>query len=172
MSFNLQNKQVKKGMIGEELIKYFLCNIKDESFIKFNHNHKYDIKTNIGKYEIKTDSNYIKYNSVFCEFMSNNKNSGINTTEANYYIFVCPNNILYEMNIIYIFETTKLKNIIEANKTKLLIKNAPCRDYNNNIYSINKGYILPKTLINENAFKHEIKLKEHEQLFNIINELI
>ena len=62
--------------------------------------------------------------------------------------------------------------MIEANKRKLLIKNAPCRDYNNNIYSINKGYILPATLINENAIKYEIKLKEHEQLFNIINELI
>jgi hypothetical protein len=104
--------------------------------------------------------------------MSNNKPSGIETTKANYYIFVCPNNILYEMNIIYVFETIKLKNMIEANKSKLLIKNAPCRDYNNNVYSINKGYILPKTLINENAFKYEIKLKEHEQLFNIINELI
>ena len=172
MSFNINNEQVKKGMVGEELIKYFLCNIKDETFIKFNHNHKYDIKTNKGKYEIKTDSNYIKYNSVFCEFMSNNKNSGIETTKANYYIFVCPNNILYEMNIIYVFETIKLKNMIEANKSKLLIKNAPCRDYNNNIYSINKGYILPEFLIKETAIKYEIILKEHEQLFNIINELI
>ena len=172
MSFNINNEQVKKGLIGEEIIKFFLCNIKEETFIKFNHNYKYDIKTNKGKYEIKTDSNYIKYNSIFCEFMSNNKPSGIETTKADFFIFVCPNNILYEMNIIYIFETIKLKNIIEANKTKLLIKNAPCRDYNNNIYSINKGYILPKILINENAFKYEIKLKEHKQLFNIINELI
>jgi hypothetical protein len=104
--------------------------------------------------------------------MSNNKNSGINTTEANYYIFVCPNNILYEMNIIYVFETIKLKNMIEANKSKLLIKNAPCRDYKNNIYSINKGYIFPEFLIKETAIKYEIILKEHEQLFNIINELI
>ena len=109
MSFNINNEQVKKGMIGEELIKYFLCNIQDETFIKFNHNHKYDIKTNKGKYEIKTDSNYIKYNSVFCEFMSNNKPSGIETTKENYYIFVCPNNILYKKNQIFVFETIKLK---------------------------------------------------------------
>ena len=54
----------------------------------------------------------------------------------------------------------------------IIIKNAPCRDYNNNIYSINKGYIIHEYLLKEHAIKHIINLKEHEQLFNIINELI
>ena len=172
MSFNINNEQVKKGMIGEELIKYFLCNIKEETFIKFNHNYKYDIKTNKGKYEIKTDSNYIKYNSIFCEFMSNNKPSGIETTKADFFIFVCPNNIKYEVNYIYIFEISILKNLIEKYKSKLLIKNAPCRDYKNNIYSLNMGYIIPENILNKFAIKHTLNLNDYNDLYNIIVELI
>ena len=172
MSYNINNEQVQKGLIGEEIIKFFLCNIKEETFIKFNHNNKYDIKTNKGKYEIKTDSNYKKYNSVFCEFMSNNKPSGIATTEAKYYIFVCPNNIKYEINYIYIFETSILKNIIESKEYKLLIRNAPCKDYKNNIYGLNMGYIIQENILNKYAIKHTLNLNDYNDLYNIIVELI
>jgi hypothetical protein len=168
--YNINNEQVKKGLIGEAIVKYLLCNIKDEEFIKFNHDDKYDIKTNKGKYEIKTDSNYKKYNSVFCEFMSNNKLSGIQTTKADYYIFVCPNNNFYEINYIYIFEINILKYVIE--KYNPFKRNAPCRDYKNNIYSINIGYIIPKKYLNEYATKHIININEHDDLNKIITELI
>ena len=109
MSYKENNSLVKNGIVGENITKYFLCNIKDETFIKFNHDYKFDIKTNKGTYEIKTDNNFIKYNSFFCEFMSNNKPSGINTTESDYYIFIGPNNEKFERTYIFLIETNKLK---------------------------------------------------------------
>jgi hypothetical protein len=170
--YSINDKQVKKGMIGEELIKYYLCNIKQETFINFNNTYEYDIKTNKGTYEIKTDSNYIKFNSVFCEFLSNNKKSGINTTNANFYIFVCPNNNFYEINYIYEIEINVLKILIEKYEEILVIKNAPCRDYKNNIYSLNMGYIIPEYILNEYAIKYTLKLDDYEDLYKLIRELI
>jgi hypothetical protein len=96
--FNKNNKLVKYGIKGELISKFYIEYVKEEIFLKFNNNDEYDLLTNKFKYEVKTDSNYIKFNSVFCEFLSNNKKSGINTTKANFYIFVCPNNNFYEIN--------------------------------------------------------------------------
>ncbi len=145
---------------------------KDEEFIKFNRDDKYDIKTNNGKYEIKTDSNYKKYNSIFAEFMSNNKSSGIAKTKADYFVFVGPNNILYESNDIFIFEINILNHVIQKYKNELIIKNAPCRDYKNNVYAINKGYILPQKILKKYAVKYTIKLNEYDDLNKLITELV
>jgi hypothetical protein len=152
--YNKNNDQVKKGLIGEEIKKYFLCEINKELFINFNHDDKYDIKTNNGSYEIKTDSNYKKYdfNSLFCEFQSGSKDSGIKTTESDFYIFVGPKDNFYKINDIYLFETKTLKDITNNElKYKLVKRNAYCKDYNNNDYTINTGYILHKDILNNYA---------------------
>ena len=170
MSYNINNSLVKTGIIGEQIAKYFLCNIHEEIFIKFNHDYKFDIETYKGTYEIKTDLNYIKYNSLFCEFESKGQKSGIETTESKYYIFVCPNNKQFEINYIYIFKTGILKEIIK--KYNFLKKSATCKDYNNNEVSYNKGYIIPI----EKALKYckflKIVASDYEDLSNIIKELI
>ena len=97
--YNNNNSLVQYGIKGELISKFYIEYVKEEIFLKFNHNDEYDLLTNKYKYEIKTDSNYIKYNkSVFVEFESNNKESGINTSKADFYIFVCPNNKDFEIS--------------------------------------------------------------------------
>ena len=170
MSYNKNNSLVKIGIVGEHLIKYFLCNMNGETFIKFNHDYKFDIQTHKGKYEIKTDTKYIKYNSFFCEFMSNNKPSGINTTESDYYIFIGPSNEKFETNYIFFIETNQLKKLIEENN--FLKKNAPCKDHYNNVYSINNGYIIPKMNLLKFSSQHIINKVNYEDLHEIIQNLV
>jgi hypothetical protein len=63
--YNINNNLVKYGIKGEIIAKFYIENVKEEIFIKFNHNDEYDLLSNKYKYEIKTDSNYIKYNNPF-----------------------------------------------------------------------------------------------------------
>ncbi len=165
--YNINNNFVKYGIKGEIIAKFYIEYFKIETFIKFNHNDEYDLLSNKYKYEIKTDSNYIKYNkSVFVEFESNKKESGINTSKTNYYIFVCPNNNNFDIIKLFEIETIKLKEIIINNN--FIVKNAPCKDYYNNTYSINKGYIIPESYLIKYGSTYEINLNDYEQLKNIL----
>ena len=56
--YNNNNSLVKYGIKGELISKFYIEYVKQEEFIKFNHNDEYDLLTNKFKYEIKTDSNY------------------------------------------------------------------------------------------------------------------
>ena len=107
--YNKNNSFVKYGIKGEIIATYYIEHFKNEMFIKFNHDDKFDLLTNKYKYEIKTDSNFIKYNSIFLEFESNKKESGINTSKSDFYIFVCPNNDKFEIVKIFEIETNILK---------------------------------------------------------------
>ena len=164
--YNNNNSLVKYGIKGELISKFYIEYVKEEEFIKFNHNDEYDLLTNKFKYEIKTDSNYYKYKSVFLEFESNNKPSGIKTSKSNYYIFVCPNNKDFEIVKIFQIETNKLKEIIINNK--FLEKIAPCKDYYNNTYSINKGFIIPDYYLIKYGSMYEININDFEQLKNLL----
>ena len=166
--FNKNNDLVKIGMVGEVIAKFYIEYVKEELFLNFNNNDEYDLKTNKATYEIKTDLNYIIFNSLFVEFESNNKPSGIETSKSNNYLFVCPNNKKFEIIFIFEIETIKLKEIINKNKNKLLIKIAPCKDYYNNTYSINRGYIIPKKYLLKYGIAYEINLNDFEQLKNIL----
>jgi hypothetical protein len=168
--YNNNNSLVKYGIKGKLISKFYIEYVKQEEFIKFNHNDEYDLLTNKFKYEIKTDSNYFKYKSIFLEFESNNKPSGIKTSKSDLYIFVCPNNKDFEIIKIFEIETINLKKIIlelELNKI-LLIKNSPCKDYYNNIYSSNKGYIIPKLFLIKYGLEYDININDFEQLKNIL----
>jgi hypothetical protein len=168
--YNNNNSLVKYGIKGELISKFYIEYVKQEEFIKFNHNDEYDLLTNKFKYEIKTDSNYIKYKSIFLEFESNNKPSGINTSKSDFYIFVCPNNKEFEIIKIFEIKSINLKKIIlelESNKI-LLIKKSPCKDYNNNIYSNNKGYIIPELFLIKYGLEHSININDFEQLKNLL----
>ena len=168
------NNLVQYGIKGELISKFYVEYVKEEIFINFNHNDEYDLLTNKFKYEIKTDSNYFKYKSIFLEFESNNKPSGIKTSKSDFYIFVCPNNKDFEIIKIFEIETINLKKIIlelELNKI-LLIKNSPCKDYYNNVYSFNIGYIIPKTNLLKFASQHIINKVDYEDLHEIIQNLV
>ncbi len=55
-------------------------------------NYRYDFKLSNGDtYEIKFDRLACKTNNIFVEVIQPNKNSGLLTTEAKYYIFVIEN---------------------------------------------------------------------------------
>lgn len=168
--YNNNNNLVKYGIKGELVAKFYIETVKQETFLKFNHDDEYDLLTNNFKYEIKTDSNFIKYNSIFLEYESNEKPSGIKTSKSDYYIFVCPNNENFEIIKIFEIKTINLKKIIlEMKENKIIYKkNAPCKDYYNNTYSINKGFIIPKFLLIKYGLEHEIKLNEFETLKSIL----
>jgi hypothetical protein len=167
--YNKNNRFVKYGSKGELIAKYYIEHFKNELFINFNSDDKYDLMSDKFKYEIKTDSNYIKYNkSVFVEFESNKKPSGIETSKANYYIFVCPNNDNFDVIRIFEIETNILKELITNNK--FMYKNAPCKDYYNNIYSINTGYIIKESYLIKYGCSYEIILNDNEQLASLVLE--
>ena len=166
--YNNNNSFVQYGIKGELIAKYYIEYVKEETFIKYNHNDEYDLLTNKSTYEIKTDSNFIKYNSVFVEFKSNKKESGINKSISNYYLFVCPNNKNFEIVKIFQIETTILKELIQNNI--FLVKNAPCKDYYNNVYSINSGYIIPYHFLIKYGSSYEIILNDFEQLASLVLE--
>jgi len=168
--YNNNNSLVKYGIKGELISKFYIEYVKQEEFIKFNHNDEYDLLTNKFKYEIKTDSNYIKYKSIFLEFESNNKPSGINTSKSDFYIFVCPNNKEFEIIKIFEIKTINLKEIIQEleNNNLLVIKYAPCKDYYNNTYNKNKGYIIKEEDLLKYCSSYEIILNNFEQLKNIL----
>ena len=164
--YNKNNSLVKYGIKGELITKFYIENIKEEEFIKFNHDDKFDLLTNKYKYEIKTDSNFIKYNSIFLEFESNKKESGINTSKSDFYIFVCPNNDKFEIVKIFEIETNTLKELIINNN--FIIKISPCKDYYNNTYNINKGYIIPEKILLKYGSSYEIILNDFELLQNLL----
>ena len=163
--YNNNNSLVKYGIKGEIIAKFYIEYVNKETFIKFNHNDEYDLLSNKSTYEIKTDSNYIKYNkSVFVEFESNKKESGIKTSQSDFYIFVCPNNKDFEIIKIFEIETNKLKNVILElkNNNLIIVKYAPCKDYYNNTYNKNKGYIIKEEDLLKYGSSYEIILNDFE----------
>ena len=164
--YNKNNSFVQYGIKGELIAKYYIKNIKEEIFLLFNHDDKFDLLSNKFKYEIKTDSNFIKYNSIFLEFESNEKESGIKTSKSNKYIFICPNNNNFEIVKIFEIETNILKELIINNK--FIIKISQCKDYYNNTYNINKGYIIPEKILIKYGSSHEIILNDYEPLKNLL----
>ena len=104
----------------------------------------YDIRTFSKKkgyrtYEIKVDRISWKTSNVAIEYMNNNKNSGINTTKADYYIYFCLHQNLDTYDV-YKIKTKKLKKIIENNK---------CKSINCGDYKKSKIYLVKKYLLNK-----------------------
>ena len=155
MLFNKKNKHVKIGIIGEIIAKYYIETVKKEQFIKHNTNDAYDLKTNKGLYEVKTDLNYIKFNSIFCEYKSNETPSGITTSISDFYIFICPNNRRFQEIKIFEIKTIFLKNLI--NSEAVISRNADCYDYNNKIVGVNFGYIIGDELLEQLGVVFELK---------------
>jgi hypothetical protein len=158
---------VKKGMKGEIISKFYIKYIKCENVQNINNDYRYDFLTNKSTYEIKTDYQYKVYKSLFIEFESKSRKSGIFTTQAINYIFICP----LEMNEYFLVEvsTEKIKEIIKNNVLK--IKYAACFDYNDEKTSyINKGYILPFELLNDCTTFINFN-KFHEKYENLLNYL-
>ena len=98
--YNNNNNLVKYGMKGELIAKFYIEHFKEETFINFNSDDKYDLLTNKSTYEIKTDSNYIKYNY---------KIDTDNTIDINYKV--------QKLKFLYNKEESTIVSLINNNET-------------------------------------------------------
>ena len=65
-------------------------------------------------YEVKADRNTARTGNIFIEYECNNKDSGINSTEADYIVyFVCNVDNVYESNYYYEIPVEFVKSKIE-----------------------------------------------------------
>jgi hypothetical protein len=129
MSFQ---EKLNFGKKYQEISKQFLP--KDEIVLEEPDGlfKPYDYKTNLFKYEIKSDRMGYKYGckTWFIEFECNKQNSGINSTESDYYFYFFhkPDNT-YET---YEIPTSWLKNACKG-----------CRQISGGDGQRVKGYIVP-----------------------------
>ena len=125
-----------------QLIKYY-----NDKYILVNENddNKYDFQlSNNKKYEVKADIKGGITGSIYIEFYQFNKPSGINTTQAHFYIIIVPK---------YNFDDTALYMKIKVKKLNKLINN---KKYKSIIGPTNKnnntgGYLFNLDIIKQQA---------------------
>ena len=100
-------KNLKKFQPYEEEAAKRIEKLNKVKVVNYCNDNKYDFLTSDNiKYEVKTEPASLKTNNFFIEFEGYGKPSGINTTEANYYII--NDTITY-----YLISVDKLKLLIE-----------------------------------------------------------
>jgi len=142
---------LKLGNDGETVVRQFL-ETNGCKFINSNNDNKYDIKmltNNIETtYEIKTDvfvaPKPFDSGNIFIELESRGKLSGINTTQAKWFVTY----FLY-LNELWFIETTKLKKLIQDNNFMI--------SYNaGDIGSGTHGYLIKRDPIRSHFHVHKI----------------
>jgi hypothetical protein len=96
-------------------------------------------------FEVKTDVYCLPHsdtNNLFVEFECRGKDSGINVTEADYYINYYP-----YLREAWVIKTSKLKNLINDNDFEV-------KEFSGDVDSNTKGYIIPRY-----QFKKHFKVK-------------
>ena len=115
MNSNVKFKEdLKQGNIGERLVAKYLES-KGFTIINYGNTSDYDILTLYKgkevKFEIKTDLyEYYKKiitNNLFIEVICNNKFSGINSSKADYFIYLLPN-----IDEMYMIKISDLKELL------------------------------------------------------------
>lgn len=114
-------KDVKKGEYLESIVYKMISNrCKDVYKISFNNDYKYDIVVLFNDMtfctiEVKYDMMSAKTGNIAIETMCRGKNSGINSSTADYFIY----GIIIKDNLkIFIIRREKLIDIINKNKFK------------------------------------------------------
>lgn len=110
-------KDLSLGQKGERVIAEYLQKYHGVMDIQFNDDYKYDIKGfKNGKeltFEVKTDRyeyfKKIKTYNMFIELTCSNKPSGINSTQADYFIYYYP-----DLEVFYFISTNDLRKLIET----------------------------------------------------------
>jgi hypothetical protein len=140
-------KDVTQGEKGELVIREFLES-NGYTFISDNKDYRYDLEMLLVKtttFEIKTDVYCLPHsdtNNLFVEFECRGKDSGINVTEADYYVNYYP--YLHEA---WFIKTSKLKKLITENEFEV-------KEFSGDADSNTKGYIIPRY-----KFKKHFKVK-------------
>lgn len=115
-------KDINIGEDGEGFIKHFLID-KGYEFISENKDYRYDLlmsyKEREVTYEIKTDV-YVSpekdTGNLVVEYESRGKDSGINVTEADYYVYYMP-----KLNEIWNISMQDLRQLISDNNFKKVV---------------------------------------------------
>ena len=99
----------------KQIIKYY----KNEYYVKNTcNNNEYDFElSNDVKYEIKADIKSVLTSNIFIEFIQFNKPSGIEVSQAHFYVIIIP----FEISIYILIEVKKLKELILNTKFKFVI---------------------------------------------------
>ena len=120
----------------QKILNYYGYNIK---LLNTNDDFKYDFVLSNGlKFEVKADIKASITNNIFIEYLQFNISSGIDITEADYYIIIVP------LNEYILIETKKIKKIINEKLYKFIIH----PNKNNNFTA---GYIFDKQIIIDNG---------------------
>jgi hypothetical protein len=148
-------KDLTEGEKGEQVIREFL-ETNGYTFVSDNKDYRYDLEMSslinedsslvkVSTFEVKTDVYCLPHtdtNNLFIEFECRDKNSGINVTEADYYVNYYP--YLHEA---WFIKTKKLKELIDNN-------NFVIKEFSGDTNSNTKGYIIPRY-----QFKKHFKVK-------------
>ena len=127
---------IYKDKALQKILKYYGSNIK---LLRTNDDFKYDFELSNGiKFEVKVDIKASLTNNIFIEYLQFNISSGIDKTEAEYYIIIVP------MNEYILIKTNVIKKLINEKLYKFIIQ--PNR--NNNFTA---GYIFDKQIIINNC---------------------
>jgi hypothetical protein len=109
------NKDLPAAVETEKEVAQILAKVYDAKILKFENSNKYDILTMIKgkeyKFEIKEDFMTCKTGNVALEFGCRGKPSGIQTSEADFYVYKIhgANGIHF-----YLFKTSALKTMVSA----------------------------------------------------------
>jgi hypothetical protein len=119
-------KDLPTGENGEEIVARTLYEYKGWFPVKFNKTKEYDIlmqpegpDTDLIKVEVKTDIYPVDTGNMLIEKQNRGKNSGIMTTEADYWAYLYP---YHPAQNLWLIKTTELKKLIESNEKKLNVK--------------------------------------------------
>lgn len=128
-------KDIVTGEKGQELVRKFLEN-QGMTFLEECNNSNYDLKMSGSKgvftFEIKTDVYPKDTGNMVIEFESRGKASGINVTQADYFIYYFP-----AFNELWIAKVSKLKHFVKNNKLKIF-EQAGDKGSNTRLYRLPK----------------------------------
>ena len=113
MSYNRFLQDLEIGQQFEEKARYKIIKYYNNQYkvIEICDDFRYDFKLSNGKcYEVKYDKSSMKTGNIFIEFIAFNKSSGIDKTQADYYIIITPINEIE--NVFILIEVEMLKKLI------------------------------------------------------------
>ncbi len=148
-------EDITQGEKGELIIREFL-ELNGYKFISDNKDYRYDLEMTLSvdkggslvkvtTFEVKTDVYCLPHsdtNNLFVEFECRGKDSGINVTEADYYVNYYP-----YLREAWVIKTSKLKKLINDNDFEV-------KEFSGDVDSNTKGYIIPRY-----QFKKHFKVK-------------
>jgi hypothetical protein len=132
----LATYQIWENVAIERIVSY----LDGKYYLKHtNNDYRYDFELSSGKrYEVKFDAKASETGNVYVEFLQFNKNSGIRTTQADFYIIIIPRKV----TLFLLVSVTDIEQLIKSEMYKRIIQ-----PNSTNYYTA--GYIFDVELIKQ-----------------------